>query len=297
MPTSLRRRQRGFTLVELLVVIAIIVLLIALTLPAIQKVREAANRAICANNLKQIGIALHHYHIDYNGIPNSRLRARYATWCVLLLPYIEQDTLFHHWKLDKDYYEQTDTARQTSVPIYFCPTRRTYFSEPRLSSGDTPLDGSPSSKNYPGALGDYACSLGCGTYDYWWEPFPADGAFIYGGKKLLFDDITDGLSNTIFIGEKHVPYGRFGQQYWDGCVYNGDYGAAFRYAGQGHAMALTPDELSYVFGSLHPSIVQFVFGDGSVRPLPKTMSSYVFNLLATRYDGQIIPDYEDYGSD
>jgi prepilin-type N-terminal cleavage/methylation domain-containing protein len=293
MRISVRRRQDGFTLVELLVVIAIIVLLIALMLPAVQKVREAANRAICGNNLKQIGLAIHHYHLDYNGIPNSRIRARYATWAVLILPYIEEDNFYMKWKLSLDYYEQTDAARQTSVPLYFCPSRRSYASDPTASTGDIPLNGVPNSQNYPGALGDYACCVGCGTFDYWWEPWPADGAFIYGGRKLTFSDIIDGLSNTIFIGEKHVPYSRVGQQYWDGCIYNGDYGSAFRYAGQGHAMALTPTEESYVFGSMHPSIVQFMFGDGGVRPIPKTLSSYIFNMLASRHDGSVIPDYED----
>src|SRR5262245_13125419 len=161
------RRRRAFTLVELLVVIAIIVLLISLTLPAIQKVREAANRAICGNNLKQIGLAIHHYHNDFDCIPNSRIRVRYATWCVLILPYLEQDSLYWRWNLKKDYYDQTDEARQTLVKIYYCPTRRNPGEAPALSvSGDVPDNGIPSSQHYPGALGDYACCLGCGTYDY-----------------------------------------------------------------------------------------------------------------------------------
>jgi type II secretory pathway pseudopilin PulG len=288
------RQRRAFTLVELLVVIGIIMLLVSLMLPAIQKVREAANRAICGNNLKQIGLAIHHYHNDFDCIPNSRIRARYATWCVLILPYLEQDNLYRQWNLAKDYYSQTDEARQTAVRIYFCPSRRAPGDKPSLSvSGDVPDNGIPSKQHYPGALGDYACSLGCGTYDYWWQPFPSDGCFIYGGLQLNFADVKDGLSNTIFIGEKHVPMDRFGQEYWDGCIYNGGYGSAFRYAGQGHAMALTMDEETFVFGSWHPAGVQFVFGDGGVRTLPRTLSSSIFNMLASRNDGQIIPNYDD----
>jgi prepilin-type N-terminal cleavage/methylation domain-containing protein len=293
MVSTMRRRRVGFTLIELLVVISIIVLLITMILPAIQKVREAANRAICANNLKQIGLAVHHYHNDYNSLPNSRLRSRFATWCVIILPYIEEDALYHRWNLEKDYYDQTDEARQTAVKLFFCPSRRFSNSDPSLSKNDIPIDGKPSNQNYPGALGDYACSLGCGTYDYWWEPFPSQGCFIYGGLKLSFAEIQDGLSNTIMVGEKHVPLNQFGVEYWDGSVYNGDYGSSFRYAGQGHAMALTMTEQTYVFGSYHPAMVQFVFADGGVRGLPKTLSSDIFNMLATRSGGEVIPEYDN----
>ena len=146
---------------ELLVVIAIISLMVGLLLPAVQKVRESANRISCANNLKQLALGLHNYEYTNGHLPPSRIAEKYATWAVLLLPYIEQGNSYQQWRLDRNYYAQTDLARQSAVPIYFCPSRRTLSSDPLLSiSGDSPSDGVPDSNQYPGALADYACNAG-----------------------------------------------------------------------------------------------------------------------------------------
>src|SRR5690349_10605939 len=98
--------RRGFTLIELLVVIAIIAVLIGLLLPAIQKVREAANRMQCTNNLKQMALACHTFHDSFNAIPPVDMADNYATWAVYILPYIEQGSLFGQWDLRYRYYVQ-----------------------------------------------------------------------------------------------------------------------------------------------------------------------------------------------
>ena len=168
-PRSAAKRA-GFTLVELLVVIAVIGILIGLLMPAVQKAREAANRISCANNLKQISLAMHHYHLDFGKLPpRARLvgpsdanNGAGATWSVLILPYLEQDNLYNQWDLARRYYDQNDVARRTPVRIYFCPTRRSAGSSPEVStSGDQSIlgDGSLAS-NVPGGLGDYAVNLG-----------------------------------------------------------------------------------------------------------------------------------------
>jgi prepilin-type N-terminal cleavage/methylation domain-containing protein len=164
MESCSRARRQGFTLIELLVVLAVIGVLVGLLLPAVQQIREAANRTSCFNNLKQIGLAMHHYHDVYGRLPAfSTDDDNATTWAVLLLPFMEQSALFRQWDLSRSYYEQSDMARLSPVKNYYCPTRRSPSSCPASVFGDWPSwqigDNGPPG-NIPGALGDYAACVG-----------------------------------------------------------------------------------------------------------------------------------------
>src|SRR5437868_6372782 len=128
---SLRRPRSGFTLIELLVVIAIIAVLIGLLLPAVQKVRESANRMKCTNNLKQLGLGLHNYHNTANKFPPGWVRVNAATdpswaWSTFILPYIEQTNLYNRLSPDAQtmqaVFKNDLPALQTIIPVYICPT-------------------------------------------------------------------------------------------------------------------------------------------------------------------------------
>jgi len=293
-------RRRGFSLMELLVVIAIIAVLIGMLLPAVQNSREAAARTRCANNLKQIGHALEMYTQD-NGqkLPTSRISDRHATWAIQILPYLEQNNLFKQWNLAEIYYNQSATARLTPVPTYFCPSRRSPNTQPTASiSGDVDDDPGPGPFT-PGALGDYGANTGTQNCDGADCVGARNGAFRVGTDEfgnfvgaVSLSEITDGLSNTFFVGEKNVPRDKFGVGPIDCCFYNGDYWTcSTRSAGPNYPLANSAYDPSIVFGSYHPGNCQFLLGDGSVRPVANRTDPNILGLLANIADGQTVPDY------
>jgi prepilin-type N-terminal cleavage/methylation domain-containing protein/prepilin-type processing-associated H-X9-DG protein len=300
----LRQARRAFTLIELLVVIAIIAILIALLVPAVQKVRESAARTQCANNLKQMALGCHGFHDAKHALPNSRRDADY-TWFVELFPYIEQSDLASQWNMNvgTSFYGQSSAARDTPVSIYFCPARRAPMGT--NAPGD-PEDGN-GAVTATGAVADYACNVGDTGGDYWWTtnsdgtpntpstgPFHLDNnwsnqaaAKYIGGVRFMV--ITDGLSNTILLGEKHVPLTQFGVNAYDAAAYNGDHGSAFRGAGPALTLARNPtDAFPNRFGSYHPGVCQFAFCDGSVRAIENDTSGTVLGYLANRADGNVV---------
>jgi prepilin-type N-terminal cleavage/methylation domain-containing protein len=302
--------RRAFTLIELLVVIAILAVLVGLLLPAVQKVREAGSRIKCANNLKQIGLAMHTYHDAYGSFPPSRISSQHpeqygwASWAVLILPYLEQDNLFRLWDLQQKYPNQANPlARTTSVPTYYCPARR---SAPQLSVGG---DG-----NHFGALCDYAvCSGDRVSYPSGYlDDVTANGAIIQPKGSVTagviqwhsqtgLKSITDGTSNTFLAGEKHLIHAEFGRPPVDTSVYDGGTNPprqVGRVAGPGFSLAKSPTDVQggagryqRNFGSYHPGLCQFVLCDASVRAVQVSIAESTLSRLAVRNDGQPVPDY------
>ncbi len=302
-------RRAGFTLIELLVVIAIISVLIGLLLPAVQKVREAANRMSCSNNLKQFGLAVHAYHAGHGYLVPSRLNYNGgAPWVLLTLPYLEQENFYQKWDLTRWYYVHPQALRETQLKIHYCPSRRDFMKSRNNQDQPDTTGWSGTGQGHPGALGDYACSAGHDLVNY--NTHEATGAFIiadytYGPgpnpsvmakwrPRLRFASIRDGLSNTIFLGEKHVPQSQYGMvAAGDGSIYNGDHPqVVYRVAGPANTLARSP-AATYAtqFGSSHPGVCQFLMGDGSVRALAVETSGTVLAALATRQRGEVVPDF------
>jgi prepilin-type N-terminal cleavage/methylation domain-containing protein len=287
------RPRSAFTLVELLVVIAIIGVLVALLLPAVQQARESSRRTQCANNLKQIGLALHSFNDIYNYLPYTRLDTR-ETWAVLLMPHVEQGNLFNQWVMTKQYYDQVPEVREKTLKVYVCPSRR---SPPKKSlDGDVHQDGTR--PHIPGGVGDYTACAGtpAGTNDYYENGVfsgtlysqltAANGAFWYKGPyPMRIATVSDGISNTLFIGEKHVSVKGLNLE---GSIYNGDHGNSFKKAGVGAPLVRNPNQSSGNFGSWHPGICQFVLGDGSVRAIRNEIDLTTLGYMAHRFDGNPI---------
>jgi len=336
--------RAGFTLIELLVVISIIGILIALLLPAVQKVREAANRMSCTNNLKQIGLAFHNFH-DSNGfLPPSTIRDDWATWAVLILPYIEQDNIFKAWNLQLRYAEQRGIPdpRPNNLKVFFCPSRRS-ASSVGFSINDMPGAADPASAlgPQPGGLSDYACNEGNDSTNN--RPNGAttvangvgvepDGTIIRGNFNrsplntritswkgvVNFASITDGTSNTLLVGEKHIRPGSRDGKNEDRSVFSGSNANTFsRLAGipptgvaqvdgvvqyplirdeKDATMATStppgPYDSNTLFGGPHPNVCMFVFCDGSVKGVKTAVDLITLTRLAVRNDGQ--PITEDY---
>ena len=314
--------RRGFTLVELLIVIAIVSVLVALLLPAVQAVREAARRIQCANNLKQVGLAVHGYHAALAALPPSRIdKSGAVAWTVLILPYCEEGD--QRWDSHRWYYDQGasvaegDHIRSRQTQIYYCPSRRQ--ADWISSVGDRPdLGWSGSRPHYAGACGDYACCVGDDLQiDYFGDG--GNGAMVVvrppyrytrmqpprilapWKSQTRFRDIRDGQSHTILLGEKHAQPGRFGTNdpanihatAGDSSIYNGDHPWVIsRAAGPDQLLAQSPlDEFRAQFGSSHPGVCQFAFCDGSVHAIDTSIPGMVLSLLARRNDGRVVPGY------
>jgi prepilin-type N-terminal cleavage/methylation domain-containing protein/prepilin-type processing-associated H-X9-DG protein len=342
------RRRPAFTLIELLVVIAIIAILIGLLLPAVQKVREAANRMSCSNKLKQIGLALHNYHDTNNKIPPGGLfgwagnppvpfhdpwttasqdwNSDQGSWIVYTLPQLEQDNLYKlitpTWEIFNSVHGRMSAVptAQRRLAILRCPSDNydpkasttnyvgsmgpqcstcigsgwSYEPNQIWCAGDNGAPGSPTVQygytNINGTNPDHGNHFDMryikGIFNRW------------GGTEINFASVSDGLSNTIFVGETlPLHHDHVAQNIW--WHFNG---------GASHCSTIVPINqrsdgtngndpikgapnnwnMSFGFKSNHSGGANFLFGDGAVRFIRQSIDHRTYQLLGCRNDGQAV---------
>ncbi|MFY9253300.1 MAG: DUF1559 domain-containing protein [Fuerstiella sp.] len=317
------RLRKAFTLIELLVVIAIIAILIALLLPAVQQAREAARRTQCKNNLKQLGLALHNYEDTYGLFPaggywNNRAQPgnvahQQGGLLTHLLPFIEQANLFNQIPFENAPNRNVNDAvdangkllRQSfSVPAFLCPsdtagsnynnrsTVQNYAGSKGASNAGEPAGGNPNGS--PPCPNKYLSFRRGGT-----SGSGVSGVFHRNGRSTKIRDVTDGLSNTIFMGEVRPECSNHIRQGW-----------LQANNGQGMFGTLAPMNLDtcnssassgcnwinnwteeFGFKSRHTGGAQFLFGDGSVHFLSENIDHGTYNNLGAKSDGNTVGEF------
>jgi len=300
----MKNKRVGFTLIELLVVIAIIAILIGLLLPAVQKVREAANRLQCTNNLKQIGLAWNTHQVTYGLYPtggrmnwddvNFRggapevLNKQNAGWGYQILPFLEQENVWRGGDAVTD-ADKNALIYKTPIKVYFCPSRRA----PGLIKWDPSFVWVPRTET---ASIDYAASLGNTNFPV--PPIPyligrmEDGICrgLESGGARGPAEVLDGLSNTLFVAEKGIDMTYLGKFQYDDDA--------------GYIDSMDPDTLRFtnavpakdspinkryscLFGSSHTGTFGGLMGDGSVKSIQYSISVSTFKAMGSVAGGEV----------
>ncbi len=282
-------RRSGFTLIELLVVIAIIAVLIALLLPAVQQAREAARRASCKNNLCQIGLAIHNYEMAHNVLPpgsvnptgpvRSEPSGYHMSWAVQILPYVDQQNVFRNIDFTVGAYDvKNEKIRKQVISVYSCP-----------SDFRPVMDNNVAASNYAGVHHDEEAPIDHGNH----------GTFVL-NLAVPIDSVTDGTSNTLFVGEKGLQREELG---WisgtratlrnTGAKINHNLAGLrnqFPIDNVVSAAAITAESVGS-YSSHHTGGAHFLIGDGAIRFLNENIEQSLLRRLANRSDGQPTEDY------
>lgn len=313
-----RTTLRGFTLIELLVVIAIIAILIALLLPAVQQAREAARRSQCRNNFKQVGLAIHNYHDVHGTFPlslhagGSRPGCTWPTgmpatyrfsWSTGILPYMDMANLYQQFDFSRNYQETPNITSSGSnlhnagatVRAFLCPSDPQ--GEERCVRTGT-INNSTGGKDDLGRTNMVgivdSTQWQCSTAGQGWGRLDGNGIF-QNVTKTSMRDVTDGMSNTIMVGEATG-----GQRGSNECIPwavmnladtgNGINGS-FSTPG-GNAGWKADDNLNYNgLASFHTGGAHILLGDGSVRFLNENLSDETFRNLGARNDGNVLGEF------
>jgi prepilin-type N-terminal cleavage/methylation domain-containing protein/prepilin-type processing-associated H-X9-DG protein len=314
---SLPRSRRGFTLIELLVVIAIIAILIGLLLPAVQKVREAAARMKCSNNLKQVGLALHNYHDVNQKFPPGQFNPYTAEinpwnrscWVQPTLPFLEQANLYANYEAAKTstYGSLLATKKETLVPPLVCP------SDPASPKTDT-IDGNVTIVGTTEKQGLHTNVVVCSGNTSWTSPALANTTYLnatnlnglfYIQSKTRITDATDGSSNTLMLSEIVIVRdtsvndlrGRYNNSWYGNSWFstlnppNSSVSDQVGYQG----VSLTPWAPSTTNSSgsnmsarsYHSGGVNAAMADGSIRFIRNSINATAYNAMGTAAKGEV----------
>ena len=297
----------GFTLIELLVVIAIIGVLIGLLLPAVQKVREAAARVQCTNNLKQLALACHNYHDANHVFPLAYDPNAYATEIIPLLPFLEQQALYQQFQIVGGWADSTIPGGPASTPLAVLACPSDALPSPPTAHFNTGTDLYVGLGSYLGNFG--AIPAGAG------QIIGVDGIFNQYAEAppVSILAITDGTTNTILFGERYsndpnwnaivsavgstdIPFYALVAP-WGGEALGGPLGIGFYPLNSLLPPFTSLDALDllprvYAYGSGHPGGANFAFCDGSVRFLGNAVNNTptLLPALSTRAGGEVFPD-------
>jgi hypothetical protein len=286
----------------------------------VQKVREAAARIKCFNNLHQIGIALHNYHDTLGTFPSGHVELNvngnleyFSCWSISILPFAEQDNLYKQYNNTvPNQAPQNQAVVQTAVPIYVCPVD---INQDKILAPETiaPNGGGNTTIKYH--IGSYRAMTGIGdtnttnTFGGFYNEVQTAQAAHPGGKGAFHGDgysgfapermtsITDGTSNTLFVGERHTKTHPTRAAFWGDSFNLYSKGASWPYS-----ITMIPDYdacaaqvnanfCKYGWGSLHTAGISFLFGDAHVRSISPNIDMNLFMALSTIGGGEALADY------